>query len=101
MTDISALITGLETASEGSRELSDRVLKVLGKWGHDSFVVPDPTRSVDAALALVPEVNKTMFMVDVFNAWWREKQELLPDERIPLALCIARLKAKQQESDNG
>lgn len=58
------LIAKLESASEGSRELSDAVLEACGRdcnWlrslarDDPSFVIPDPSRSLDAARALVPE----------------------------------------------
>ena len=80
MTDLPALIAKLEAATEGSRELSDEVLVACG-WtreniGHGKvaatgreFVVwqwtdpegarrspeLDPTRSLDAAVAIVPD----------------------------------------------
>jgi len=56
MTD---LITRLGSAAEGSRELSDEVLRAMGwrnTWPMKSDGgKPDPTRSVDDALALVPD----------------------------------------------
>ncbi len=64
------LITRLESASEGSRELSDEVLAAVGwkknvqgvRWGRDAdglsvhhSHLPSPTESVDAALSLMPD----------------------------------------------
>ena len=70
---IAELVTELEQANEGDRELSDQVLRALGwklkqlslsppgmhgwqapdgKWPGDP---PDPTRSLDDAVDLVPE----------------------------------------------
>ena len=72
-TDLHALTADLEKAPEGSRDLSDRMLlangwiknppgiRGIGWWQlpngkhlHQSRL-PDPSRSVDAALQLVPE----------------------------------------------
>lgn len=74
MTDLSDLIARLEAATEGSRELSDEVLRACGWttdwlaegslhptwhapgcWPKGSIVRPDVSRSLDDALALVPE----------------------------------------------
>lgn len=70
--DLSDLATRLEHAEEGSRELSNEVLKVLGWQPHgrepgmwlkpnsgklisEAGSLPDPTRSVDECLKLVQE----------------------------------------------
>ena len=64
MTDLAALIAKLEAAAEGSRWLSDRVLEAVG-WAppdgaklwmpHAEPERPDPSRSIDDGVALVPE----------------------------------------------
>ena len=70
MTDHTALVSTLKAATEGSRELSDEVLLAHGWtteegwwWGpHGEELTPetaaerpDPTRSIDDGVALVPE----------------------------------------------
>jgi hypothetical protein len=114
------LIERLEAAAEGSRELSDEVLVLTpwfwedpkgGRWGDASCPrVPDPTRSVDDALGLVPEGWKVQMFMDR-KGWkvrlqqWRDpftlvapfEDDIGQDERraptLALGLCIAILRA--------
>ena len=123
MTD---LIRDLEDATEGSRELSDRVLLACG-WANIvtatgdvlwrlppseewKFPPPNPSQSLDDALALVPE------------GWWyslRSPNDIVPYDKFefsiqppsqtaafaveadgstaPLAVCLAVLKAQEQD----
>ena len=131
MAEISELIKDLEAATEGSRELSDRVLLALG-WqnpmedvgldDHDEMIQseywyppdmsggayspntqPDPTRSVDAALALVPEDCPWTLKGNKENGGFAELHipGLLTIEVAStpaLALTIACLKAKEATS---
>jgi len=66
MSDLTALIERLESATEGSRELDADVARVCGiEWSHDENGNYGPydimpmrvffTRSIDAAVSLVPE----------------------------------------------
>ena len=120
------LIRDLEAATEGSRELSDRVLLACGWAVHKAseltptwFVDPtgkrhihslsqglrvgtltDPTRSLDDALALVPEddehANWRQIIQSAFiimQTVWAEPYTL---KLFILAVCIAVLKAQEQ-----
>jgi len=121
MTDLK---TRLAQATKGSRELSDRVLVAMGwqirtdyandeqptYWWPDGIMYegfhhPDPTRSVDHVLALVPEGWH------LSHAWKNDEQAGFNLTKqlgihanalaatLPLAGCIAILEA--QEADNG
>ncbi len=117
------LISRLVEAKEGTRELSDEVLKVFGwntieagprgpattKWlrpDNTGFVEnrPDPTRNLQDAVALVPEGwNITIEIASFQNAAWLNKagESVKSDygtNRAPaLSLCIAILKAMETE----
>lgn len=85
---IAALLHDLETASAGSRELSDRVLLAMGwrrvrntgglqltsHWeaadGSVVEVVPSPTESVDWLLANVPEGWRTYRAHEIIGTGW-------------------------------
>jgi len=143
MTD---LATRLEQAPEGSRELSDEVLRAMGftqpipempgvwhwpesMWAKvDNDMVsgtfgprrsnrPDPTRSVDDALSLVPEgwgLEQICFTDKREGDHWKDGVPVLvtagnygqgPEYRsadaigknLPLALCAALVKMKEKE----
>jgi len=119
MTDLK---TRLAQATEGSRELSDEMLLACGAespsrahpyhWilpnGNAVLVGlrPDPSRSVDDVLALVPEGYDVDLKSARHRAGWRvnlwEKDGTVwsADLAAPaLALCLALLEA--QEADNG
>ena len=115
MTD---LITRLEQAETGSRELSDEVLLSLGYelkpahelsstmvWYHPGGRVqllserPDPTRSVDDTKLLQPDgyairlsVNSKMTDVEIYNKDWMGECSAKTEEN---ARCIAILKAHE------
>ncbi len=113
------LIAELEAAPEGSRELSDKVLLAIGwigqsaasqqagilipHWkspdGRDvpSGLRPSPTESLDAALTLVPEgYGFAMYAVSggQYEATVQSGGSCIKPS-LPLALCIASLRARQ------
>lgn len=124
MTEISELIKDLEDAPEGSRELSDRALLVLnfsqerlraanGELYYDRWHAPDkteswrngehpdPTQSVDGALALTNSV------VNMRREWVGSSEYAgaqIPyvnwvfANTLPLAVTIACLKEKEATS---
>ena len=115
---LALLIADLEAATEGSRELSDRVLlacgcRPIGSYGgeygwkdqHDCEIgEPDPTRSLDDALAQVPEGLALSldwpFEILPVRASWRfvgEVRSWVDAATAPLAVCIAVLKAQEQD----
>lgn len=113
MNEIEQLIADLG-ADEGSRELSDRVLLALVDTDYTFYnpligrhVVkpnrPDPTRSLDDALALVPEggvieliVNKTSGQSFAWIGGADEKGGVREcGGTLALALCIALLKERR------
>ena len=108
----SDLITRLESAPCGTRELSDEVLRALGwklrpwfwedprggRWGDACFPdVPDPARSVDDALGLASDD------IDALAALQEALRPTLPSAALRKALacrvCAALLRAK--ETDHG
>lgn len=112
------LISRLESAAEGSRGWSDEVLLALGWWqssrgvwrGPDNIVAerrPDPTRSVDDALSLVPGRNEHGLEWRIkmerkpCGTWWAMLREHAKDgwdamaATPALALCAAILRAKE------
>ncbi len=112
---LSDLIERLEQATEGSRELSHATCKAAG-WrekngcwsppGLDAFQwvsTPDVTRSIDAALTLVPEgwvphmhfadpMQKTDSH-DCILGWPGTKEVGAYGKTMPIAIVIAALKA--------
>lgn len=129
MTGLSALIARLEAATEGSRELSDEILFVLGwrcSWvggapseyyDTTSWFPPgathhtdgvygnrrlDFTRSLDAAVTLVPEGHlwnlRSFTEFYIADVWIQNSGNVEAEgfSKLPaLALCIAALKARQ------
>ena len=101
------LIARLEAAEEGSRRLSDDCLLATG-WheyqitpGNVRYIKdrPDPTRSIDAAMKLVPDHpggNKAGFL---HAAMYQTSMGDIPDHRIALAICVRALKAIQESKD--
>jgi len=125
MTTLPSVIALLEKATEGSRELDAKIAEALGRavWrgtnedGDDDWVeqygdsgwhqtVPSYTRSLDAALTLVPggcgfRIQRNLDL----KAHWAEIQRFENGKAptvwvdsgnrpsLPLALCIASLKA--------
>jgi hypothetical protein len=57
MTDLTSLISRLEQASEGSEELDVAITRAIFGYGDEQplWYTASYTRSIDAALALVPE----------------------------------------------
>jgi len=124
---MTTLLTQLETAQEGSRELSDAMLEELG-WRQDHDA--DPTwyertlwRKPDGSLHLEPDPDPTRNLQDavdlVPDGWgWQIQDEgfaiiFHPDNRIDgegdqhcqaatpcLALCAAIVRAKKQRGKN-
>lgn len=110
MTD---LISRLEAATEGSRELSDECLLAMGwtykpDWcGHawrspdESWVGfdkrPDPTRNVQDAIDwMVPDQvggNKAGFL---HAAMYQQSIGDISDKQIPLVVCAKALRARGQ-----
>jgi len=100
------LIAKLEAATEGSRELDREVAKAVYGWKRvqPGYYVPRFTQSLDAALTLVPEGWE----------WFKPQNNYQSDKpRIEifgpidyqvaaaatpaLAICIAALKAREQQ----
>lgn len=133
MTGIEQLIADLEAAEVGSRGWSDRVLLALGwttkkskryleeLWQspRDEHYVdvesavgpynrPDPTRSVDDALTLMPERFKNNWELSKdgycsARLYTEDASEIVMgnhDDSVVLALCIALLSAKQSDHDS-
>lgn len=134
MADLDELMTQLASAAEGGADLDGRVLCLVRGWrflraldegeslsvecvpanhsGWVGFGVNRPTRSIDAALKLVPEGHRWLldkrpgayFRSDGYRAEvYREAHSYLSDRSdVPmhwgptpaLALCIAALKAR-------
>ena len=138
MTDIQALLADLKAADVGNRELGDRVLLALPEWRYEadtgwwlhneaytSAERPNPTLSVDAGLALVPEgwhfdLRKEIFYrisdIPGMSAciWAEDAVKLMLESpelgqqpvesgyhptSLPLALSIALVEAKRQLND--
>lgn len=109
MTDLKTLITKLESAKEGSWDLSQRVGKATG--GEKQYQHPGSVRlshlnyttSLDAALTLVPEGLKLLQLGEWSDGWYAQvgphhKQRAWKVDQIQtpaLALCIAALKARE------
>ena len=123
---IEALITKLEAATEGSRALSDEVLLTCGwqrsnhqdrrscYWtspdGRTHSRRPDPTRSLDDAVTLVPEgwlwsvgVQNTHKRTGPSAFIWKPdvKAQFIEAATPALALCIAALKARLVQAEAG
>ena len=124
MTDLAKLISDLEAATEGSRDLSDRVLLACG-WvfalGHPAIMSesywqapevnerililgeqPSPTESIDDAVALVPEGKRLALEsdpnADGVNCHAAISQMFFGHAlTLPLALCIAVLKVRESK----
>lgn len=115
MTD---LITRLEQAKEGSRELSDEVLLALGwKTGigtHADFTKfhapdgspasrdrPDPTTNLQDAVDLVPERHPwtldSIGIVEMGSTTGKPVEGIA--RTLALAMCIAILKVQEAEDD--
>ena len=116
MTD---LITKLENAEKGSRELSSEVLVACG-WTYDEkrpagaghtgwylpnggalftlhthlFFAPDPTRNLQDAVNLVPERDGTNKAAFLHGVMFQLHIGDIPDEKLAIFVCIALLKAK-------
>lgn len=117
--DLSALIASLEAAEVGSRELDDAVwFAATGekasypfddetdphiRYGTLAWVrLPRSTTSLDAALALAERLGLDVWHI-MYAAMmnWKAHDPRGPASRImPLALCIAILRAKQGEGDD-
>ena len=121
MTD---LIRDLEQAKTGSRKLSDRILLACG-WSrgpgyargnkHECVFFrpngsktvgvlpqdrPDPSRSLDDALALVPEGKTIELLIEPHHKQADIWGCVGDAETAPLAVCIAVLKAEQQKEQD-
>ena len=118
MTDTSELIRRLEEATEGSRFLDGQIASYLGIFpdmGYETWEAverdaPHYTTSIDAALTLVPEGLDGKDTCVLFERyangkgncgilpWWKRSRddEVWSKEQatLPLALCIAALKAR-------
>lgn len=108
--DLAKLISVLQTAKEGSEYLDYSVQRVL--FGMTK-PVPEYTRSLDAALRLVPEgwtINRLSQLTDCrggFAGWvgdiYRATDAVIPypscgtAASAPLALCLAAMRARQGE----
>ena len=111
--EMTSLATRLEAASEGSRELSDEMLLVLGFTEWRLRHKPDPTRSIDDGLTMVPEgwgwdlgcnldpgQMYSSIIRGPFDTARPEGQSAVGFSNSPaLALCIALLAAKEQADD--
>lgn len=125
MTDLTALIHKLEQAKEGSRELDYAIQSVFvgaenvvsetgseacGCWWDTKrkifHAVPYFTSSLDAAMTLVPEgLAWTVSNRPLAKDHWASVANPLHDDdgnpatakTAPLALCLASLRARQQQ----
>lgn len=126
MTDLTALIHKLEQAKEGSRELDEAIAEAVGytlaptATGVNTYCEPDDgdyigtaprfTRSLDAAMTLVggfywiigmgkTKPKEPMYAAEIFAV--NPHKELLAEAEhnasAPLALCLASLRARQQQ----
>ena len=110
MMDLSKLVTMLQSAKEGSEYLDYAVQRLFGT----AKPVPLYTRSVDAALKLLPEgwtIHRLGQITDCqggFGGWigevYRARDAMIPypsttpAASAPLALCIAALRVRLAES---
>lgn len=122
--DKPSLLSRLQSAPEGSRELSDEVLYELGwrgqacaYWstpGNKMWVEkesrPDPSRNLKDAVSLVPEGWRYLmdkrpyaesrvdgYRAEVYRQGSPETPEAHWGPTMPLALCIAIIKAHEAE----
>jgi hypothetical protein len=106
------LIERLKAAKEGLREYDIAIARATyaRNWGDDVQLSPPKfTRSLDDALTLVPDEwtafemrsrnRKTIFVVELSreNAEGAEDYVSAKSSTLPLALCIAALKARQSD----
>jgi len=101
------LIKKLEAATEGSREFDAKVAEVIGffdgqraSYSLNIDLIPYYTTSIDAALTLVPEGWSRPWIKRHNGHHWSVELHQPSTERqgrhkeLPLALCIAALKAR-------
>lgn len=119
MTDLQELIARLEAATEGSPELDRAIERAIHDSGPYPLTTPGYTRSIDAALTLLPEWasfeltrsaagpptftrcrlwnwHRGPLMIDRDNEWKAEGNRPLP-----INICIAALKAIDSTSSRG
>ena len=129
MADLDKLTAALESAAEGSEELDERVGRAFGWWydfdnvewvreGEIVEFLPVYTRSIDAALTLVPEgwilhrlgqERKWNPMTDFLWVARLHKGEVPSSRNIvqyfavtpALAICAAALRARMTEKGEG
>ena len=126
MRDLAALIVKLERASEGSREMDKDIavedgffcMLVNDEWlaAETDAPVLHYTTSLDAALTLVPEIWQGLYLTWEWTGIKRESGDHKhiaflrrgihsyvtaggKGASLPLALCIAALRAREYEAD--
>lgn len=113
---LSDLITRLEGAEEGSRELDWAIRDQMMEFGWPGDHPPTYTTSVDAALTLVPDgleirLDKVLaatmddpyweFCCDVSGSGVCRSDTDTKAATFALAICIAALKARLNEKETG
>lgn len=98
MSQHAELIARLEAAEAGSRELDLAVVRAIGEDG-DLVGWPPYTTSLDTALAWVERLGMDGFhtMYAALMNWKAHDPRGPLSQSLPLALCIAILRAKQGE----
>ena len=99
--DLSALLTALEAATEGSRELDERIALYVG-WavqpdGQAQAGMPAYSTSLDAALTLVPDAEtvRVWLTIGAPGAWASIDPSVPHKAATPaLAMCCAALRTR-------
>jgi hypothetical protein len=109
--DLAKLVTALQSAKEGSEYLDYAIQRLFGT----TKPVPRYTRSIDAALSLLPEgwtIHRLSQVMDCrggFGGWigevYRASDAMIPHPAMtpavsaPLALCVAALRVRLADGD--